>query len=111
MTNTDTHFVFINYLEAFATTSHAERERLLRSSLAENVVYTNPGAEGSGIDNLLRHIEGFQKKFPGGRFRMNWLRQQHGQAVRDAPFNTASCANGIDILFSFGHRSGTVLTT
>ena len=83
MTNTDTHFVFINYLEAFATTSHAERERLLRSSLAENVVYTNPGVEGSGIDNLLRYIEGFQKKFPGGRFRMTWLRQQHGQALAE----------------------------
>ena len=57
------------------------KTRLLRSSLAEDVVYTNPGVEGSGISNLLLHVEGFQKKFPGGSFRMNWLRQQHGQVL------------------------------
>ena len=83
MIDTDISFIFINYLDAFATTLQAEQERLLRSSLTENVVYTNPGVEGSGIHNLLRHIEGFQKKFPGGCFRMNWLRQQHGQALAE----------------------------
>jgi hypothetical protein len=75
MTDNEVSFIFKNYLGAFAATSLAEQERLLRSSLAEGVVYTNPGVEGSGISNLLHHIEGFQRKFPGGRFRMNWLRQ------------------------------------
>ena len=72
-----------NYLTAFATPSQAEQERLLHASVAPEVVFTNPGVAGSGIDNLLAHIAGFQRKFPGGRFRLNWLRQQHGQALTE----------------------------
>ena len=83
MTENELRIIFENYLEAFATTSAAEQERLLRSSLADDVVYTNPGVEGSGIRDLLAHIDRFQKRFPGGRFRMNWLRQQHGQALSE----------------------------
>ena len=81
MTDDELRTIFENYLGAFATTSLVEQERMLRSSLSDTVVFTNPGVEGSGLHNLLAHIEGFQKRFPGGRFRMNWLRQQHGQAL------------------------------
>jgi hypothetical protein len=83
MTDDDLRSIFNNYLDAFAATSLAEQERLLLSSLAEDVLYTNPGVEGSGLRNLLTHIEGFQRRFPGGRFRMNWLRQQHGQVLME----------------------------
>jgi hypothetical protein len=81
MKDDDLRTTFENYLDAFAATSPAEQERLLRSSLADDVVFTNPGVEGAGINSLLGHIEGFQKKFPGGRFRINWLHQQHGHAL------------------------------
>ena len=83
MTNDELRTMFGNYLDAFAAISPAEQERLLRSSLTNDVVYTNPGVEGSGLRNLLAHIDGFQKRFPGGRFRMNWLRQQHGQVLSE----------------------------
>ena len=83
MTDDELRTMVENYLNAFATTSVIEQERLLRSSLADNVVFTNPGVEGRGLRNLLAHIEGFQRRFPGGRFRMNWLRQQHGQALME----------------------------
>lgn len=59
----------------------AEQERLLRSSVAEDVVYTNPGVEGQGLHNLLKHISVFQRRFPGHYFRVNWFRQQHGQLL------------------------------
>jgi hypothetical protein len=81
MTDDGLRTIVENYLGAFATTSVAEQHRLLGSSLAENVVFTNPGVEGSGVRNLLAHIEGFQRRFPGNLFRMNWLRQQHGQVL------------------------------
>ncbi len=68
MTDNALRTLFENYLDAFATTSLAEQQGLLRSSLAQDVVYTNPGVEGCGITNLLSHIETFQKRFPGGRF-------------------------------------------
>ena len=83
MTDDELRTLFGNYLDAFATTSPAEQERLLRSSVADDVVYTNPGVNGSGLRNLLAHIGGFQRRFPGGRFRTNWLRQQHGQVLSE----------------------------
>lgn len=83
MTDNELQIIFENYLDAFAAPSLAEQERLLRASVAEEVVYTNPGVEGRGLHGLLAHIDGFQRKFPGGRFRINWLRQQHGQALAE----------------------------
>ncbi len=83
MTDMELQSIFEAYLNAFAATSPAEQERLLRSSVAEDVVYTNPGVEGQGLQNLLQHISVFQKRFPGHRFRMNWFRQQHGQMLSE----------------------------
>ena len=83
MTDTELQSIFEAYLNAFAATSPAEQERLLRSSVAEDVVYTNPGVEGRGLQNLLKHISVFQKRFPGHRFRVNWFRQQHGQMLAE----------------------------
>jgi SnoaL-like domain len=83
MTDHELQIIFAKYLDAFATKSPAEQEALLRSSVADDVVYANPGVEGSGLHNLLAHIDVFQKRFPGGRFRINWLRQQHGQVLSE----------------------------
>ena len=83
MTDTQFQGIFEAYLDAFAATSPAEQERLLRSSVAEDVVYTNPGVEGRGLQNLLKHISVFQERFPGHRFRVNWFRQQHGQMLAE----------------------------
>jgi hypothetical protein len=83
MTDTELQKMFEAYLDAFAATSSTEQERLLRSSVAEDVVYTNPGVEGRGLPNLLRHISVFQERFPGHRFRVNWFRQQHGQLLSE----------------------------
>ena len=83
MTDTQFQGIFEAYLDAFAATSLAEQERLLRSSVAEDVVFTNPGVEGQGLQNLLRHISVFQEHFPGHRFRVNWFRQQHGQMLAE----------------------------
>ena len=83
MTEAGLKETFQAYLDAFAATSPAEQERLLRSSVAEDVVYTNPGAEGRGRENLLKHIGAFQQRFPGHHFRANWFRQQHGQLLSE----------------------------
>ena len=83
MTEIEFQGIFQTYLDAFAATSRAEQERLLRSSVAEDVVYTNPGVEGRGLPNLLKHISVFQERFPGQHFRVNWFRQQHGQLLSE----------------------------
>ena len=83
MTDTELTGTFEAYLNAFAATSPAEQERLLRSSVAEDVVYTNPGVKGKGLQSLLEHISVFQQRFPGHHFRVNWFRQQHGQLLSE----------------------------
>jgi hypothetical protein len=83
MTNRNIRTVFENYLEAFAKQSPTEREQILNSSVAENVVFTNPGVDGRGRSMLLAHATNFQKKFPGGYFRINWFRQQNGQLLSE----------------------------
>lgn len=75
--------MFENYLGAFTEPSVDMREQLMRSSVAEDVVFSNPGASGRGLNDLLTHISLFQERFPGSRFRINWSRQQHGQILAE----------------------------
>ena len=79
----DPSSTFRTYLDAFAVTSPVERERMIRSSVAPDLAFSNPGVDGRGVDTLLAHISRFQDKFPGGRFRINWLRQQHDQVLAE----------------------------
>lgn len=71
------------YLEAFGKTSPDEREQLLRASVVEHVAFSNPGVNGRGLRDLLAHTARFQERFPGGHFRINWLREQHGQMLAE----------------------------
>lgn len=73
--------VFEGYLAAFAAASAADRERLLRHSVAEDVTFSNPGVEGCGLDDLLEHVAVFREQLPGAHFRLDWLRPQHSQLL------------------------------
>ncbi len=81
MADEDISGVYKAYFAAFGETSPARREELLRSSAAEDLSFSNPGVNGTGIDTLLGHISRFQEHFPGGYFRINWIRQQHDQLL------------------------------
>ena len=59
------------YLEAWGPVSRDERVDLLRRSLVEAIVFTNPQQVRRGIHDIVEHLEGFQQRTPGGRFRMN----------------------------------------
>ncbi len=59
------------YLAAWAPVSPDERLDLLRRSLAETIVFTNPQQVRRGIADIVEHLEGFQHRTAGGRFRMN----------------------------------------
>ena len=59
------------YLAAWAAISEADREGKLRESCAEDVVFANPTQSRHGIADVIEHLEGFQKRSPGGSFRMN----------------------------------------
>ena len=55
----------------------------MRSSVVEDVFFSNPGVSGRGLNNLLHHTSLFQQRFPGSRFRINWSRQQNGRALAE----------------------------
>jgi hypothetical protein len=82
--NTDTiEQLFKSYLDAYADIAPAERERLLRQSVSDDVGFTNPTGDGKGFSNLIEHIEGFQKRAPGAYFKSNKLLAHHGELLAE----------------------------
>ena len=81
MNKSTLHQVWAFYLEAYSDIAPAERERLLRKSVSDDVVFTNPNGEGRGLANLLEHIRQFQEKSPGAYFKSNELLAHHGQLL------------------------------
>ena len=81
MKDEDPSGVYKHYFAVFAETVPSKREELVRSVVAEDIMYSNPGVCGKGIDSLLSHISRFQERFPGGSFRINWVRHQHDQLL------------------------------
>ncbi len=83
MAEQDGRVAFETYLGAFAEKSLGKREEMLRSSVAEDVAFSNPGVDGRGLHNLLAHIVRFQANFPDSYFRINWHLHQHGQMLAE----------------------------
>ncbi|SOB87105.1 SnoaL-like domain-containing protein [Sphingomonas guangdongensis] len=59
------------YLAAWSDVSTVERESLLNQSLSDRIVFANPQQNRSGKRAVAEHLEGFQRRMPGGSFRMN----------------------------------------
>ncbi len=75
--------IWKSYQDAWADISLAERERLLRQSLTEDITFTDPGTQGQGFHNIMEHIGNFQQQFPGAYFKNNKLLSQHGQLLSE----------------------------
>jgi hypothetical protein len=71
------------YLDAYSDVPADERERLLRQSVSDDVVFTGPKEEDQGFDKLVEHIGQFQKKSPGAYFVSSKLLTQHGQLLSE----------------------------
>jgi hypothetical protein len=72
-----------SYLDVYADIPADERERLLRQSVTDDVVSTNPDGEIQGIGNLAEHIEQFQKKSPGAYLKSNKVLTNHNQLLSE----------------------------
>ena len=59
------------YLAAWSDVSDAERATLLDESLSDRIVFANPRQTRCGKAAIVEHLEGFQRRTPGGSFRMN----------------------------------------
>ncbi len=59
------------YLAAWSAVPDVERARMLRDSLAGQVVFTNPQQTRRGLADVARHLKDFQARSPGDSFRLN----------------------------------------
>jgi hypothetical protein len=75
--------IWTSYLEAYGDVSADERERLLRESVSDDVVSTNPGEEIHGFAGLAAHVQEFQQRLPGAYFKINKLLFHHEQALTE----------------------------
>lgn len=56
------------YLSAWSAIPDEKRRRLLGESVTDAVVFRNPMQTRDGMEDLIRHLEGFQQRSPGGKF-------------------------------------------
>lgn len=61
------------YLAAWLAIPDANRLQLLDASLSEKIVFANPQQTRHGISEILEHLQGFQRRSPGGSFRTNTM--------------------------------------
>jgi hypothetical protein len=75
--------IYETYLSAWSNIPDAERERLLRESLSEGIVFTNPLNTRRGRAEVVEHLQVFQRRSPGGSFRLNEMLgwERHGIAT------------------------------
>ncbi len=69
------------YLAAYGSIDADERERLLQQSVADDIVFTNPGGRGERRTGLIAHIQDFQKKLPGTYFETEKIFIHHGELL------------------------------
>ena len=69
------------YQSAWAPISEEERLDLLRRSVSDDVVYTDPGSQVHGAGALAERIGQSQMQFPGARFRNDSFLEHHGQGL------------------------------
>jgi len=83
MTKSAIEQVWNAYLEAYGDVSSEDRLRLLKESVSDDVLSTNPGDETHGLENLVAHVEQFQRRLPGSYFKINSLKFHHEQVLTE----------------------------
>jgi hypothetical protein len=62
MTRDTLQQTYNSYLGAYSDIGATERKRQLQQSVADDVISINPDGESRGFENLVEHIEQFQKQ-------------------------------------------------
>jgi hypothetical protein len=83
MTLEEAKQVWATYSKVWTDISSAEREALMRETLAENVIYTAPGSTGHGIAGFKVVLENFQVQFPGAYFQAGHIIEHHDQSLNE----------------------------
>jgi len=70
------------YCEGWSAPDPADRERLLRETLAEDAIYCDPRADNLNVGELLQHIANVQASRPGAKVIRTSLVDGHHNLAR-----------------------------
>ena len=80
--NSEIHLKTWNaYQRAWGPIHETEREELLRSSVSDNILYTDPSSQTHGLQELMVRIAQSQQKFTGAYFRNDSFLEHHDQGL------------------------------
>ena len=80
------------YQAAWEDVSPAERQELLKKSVSDNCVYTDPQGQTSSLAALIVYIEGFRQAMPGYSFKNQTFLEHHAQSLAEWTLYDASGA-------------------
>jgi len=76
--NSEIHLkTWIVYQRAWGPVHESEREELLRSSVSEDILYTDPSSQTRGLKELMARIAQSQAKFAGAYFNNDSFLEHH----------------------------------
>ncbi|MBK3662217.1 nuclear transport factor 2 family protein [Bradyrhizobium diazoefficiens] len=80
--NNEVHLKTWNaYQRAWGPVDETEREELLRASVSEDILYTDPSSQTRGLQELFARIGQSQQKFTGAYFKNDSFLEHHDQAL------------------------------
>lgn len=71
------------YQAAWSDMPDDDRRALLSRSVTDDCIYSDPTDSCDGVDALIAHIEGSQKKIPGARFQNDKFLDHHEQGLSE----------------------------
>ena len=75
--------LYKRYAEAWQAISDLERRNIVDSVLDTDIIYRIPGMEGTGHVIVINDMNGFQARFPGGKFALHSVSKHHDVALME----------------------------
>jgi hypothetical protein len=69
------------YQRAWGPVQETEREELLRATVSEDILYTDPSSQTRGLQELFVRIGQSQQKFTGAYFKNDSFLEHHDQGL------------------------------
>jgi hypothetical protein len=69
------------YQRAWGPVHESEREELLRASVSEDILYTDPSSQTHGLQELMARIAQSQQKFAGAYFKNDSFSEYHDHGL------------------------------
>jgi hypothetical protein len=80
--NNEAHLKTWNaYQRAWGPVDESERAELLRGSVSDDILYTDPASQAHGAQELIARIAQTQQKFVGAYFRNDSFLEHHDQGL------------------------------